>query len=108
MIPCLRVSHAKHPSSLHVQLGNLRIHQRIGVSRLDLCYLGLHKLLDNLRAATNEGLWVGERLQVWKNGSKVGCVPDAVQEVIWLALLLDNSTRLVGENAIYMVNEMIM
>lgn len=48
-----------------MQLGDLGIHQRVGVSRLDVCNLSLDKFLNDFRAATDEGLGVGERFQVW-------------------------------------------
>jgi len=84
--------------ALHVQLNDIAVELALVLlkSRLDL---GGDKLLDDLRAASDEVARVGEGVDLGKNRLEERSDLDALDQVVVLAFLLDHGAGLVGEHA---------
>jgi hypothetical protein len=83
---------------LHVQLDSLTVELALVLLKSGLD-LRVDELLDNFRRATNEGAGVGEGVDLGKNRLEERPGLNALDQVIVLALLLDNGTGLVREHA---------
>lgn len=83
------------PNALDVQLGDLSILQSASILRLHSLNFGADELLNNLRASSDECLGVDELREIREDGLEVRRVPDAVEQIIRFALLLDHGTGLV-------------
>ena len=83
---------------LHVQLDSITVKLTLVLLKSSLD-LGGDELLDDLRAATDEVARVGEGVDVGKDGLEERPDLDALDQVVVLALLLDDGAGLVGEDA---------
>ena len=85
-------------ANLHVQLNDITIELALVLLKSSLD-LGVDELLDDLRAATDEVARVGESVDVGEDGLEEWPDLDALDQVVVLAFLLDDSAGLVGEHA---------
>lgn len=83
---------------LHVQLDNIAIELALVLLERGLD-LGADELLDNLGRATDEAAGVGQAVDLGEDGLEEGRDLDALDQVVVLALLLDDGAGLVGEDA---------
>ena len=83
---------------LHVQLDNIAIELALVLLERGLD-LGADELLDNLGRAADEAAGVGQAVDLGEDGLEEGRDLDALDQVVVLALLLDDGAGLVGEDA---------
>jgi hypothetical protein len=84
--------------NLHVQLDGFTVKLALVFLKSGLD-LGVDELLDDFGRATNEGAGVGEGVDLSKDRLEERPGLNALDQVIVLALLLDNGTGLVREHA---------
>ena len=83
---------------LHVQLDDIAIELALVLLERGLD-LGADELLDNLGRAADEAAGVGQAVDLGEDGLEEGRDLDALDQVVVLALLLDDGAGLVGEDA---------
>ena len=85
-------------SILHVELDDIAIELALVLLERGLD-LGADELLDNLGRAADEAAGVGQAVDLGEDGLEEGRDLDALDQVVVLALLLDDGAGLVGEDA---------
>jgi hypothetical protein len=83
---------------LHVQLDDIAVELALVLLERGLD-LGADELLDNLGRAADEAAGVGQAVDLGEDRLEEGRDLDALDQVVVLALLLDDGAGLVGEDA---------